>query len=175
MSTRGLMGIKKNGVLKAQYNHFDSYISGLGKEIINTLNEIKKEDRIKLLNDTYDNIVLVSNDEEPTKEMLDYCMEHNVINLNVSNQSTKDLYCLLHGAQGNLKLYLDGFKYMLDGGNFIEDTLFCEYAYVINLDTNKLEITYGWKNRITKEYDLLNLNYEEIEKEIDESESEENE
>lgn len=172
MSTRGLMGIKKNGVLKAQYNHFDSYISGLGQQIINTLNEIKKEDRIKKLSDTFDNIVLVNENDTPTKEMIEYCKLYNTTNLNVSGQNEKDMYCLLRETQGELSLYLNGFKYMINNASFINDTLYCEYAYVINLDTNKLEITYGWQNRITKEYDLLDLNYEIIEKEINESEEE---
>ena len=46
MSTRGYMGIKKKGQLKGQYNHFDSYISGLGKDIIEALNNIPKNERI---------------------------------------------------------------------------------------------------------------------------------
>ena len=162
MSTRGLMGIKKKGQLKAQYNHFDSYIEGLGKEIIETINNIKKEDRIKVLNNVFDNIVLVGSRDIPSKEMIDYCKTYNTLNLNVSNCNEEDLHCLLYETQGNLKLYIDGFKYMIDNASFINDTLFCEYAYVINLDTNKLEITYGWQNRITQEYDLLNLKLKKI-------------
>lgn len=173
MSTRGLMGIKKKGELKAQYNHFDSYISGLGKYIIETINDIPKEERIKKLSDAFDNIVLVNENDTPTKEMIEYCKLYNTTNLNVSGQNEKDMYCLLRETQGELSLYLNGFKYMIDNASFINDTLFCEYAYVINLDTNKLDITFGWKNRITKEYDLLNLDYEEIEKEINEIESRE--
>ena len=37
MSTRGYMGIQKKGEMKGQYNHFDSYLEGLGKEIIETM------------------------------------------------------------------------------------------------------------------------------------------
>lgn len=172
MSTRGLMGIKKKGELKSQYNHFDSYVSGLGKYIIETINDIPKEKRIKKLSDTFDNIVLVDNNTKPTKELINYCIENNVVNLIVSNRTVEDLYCLLHETQGELSLYLNGFKYMLNGNDFINDTLFCEYAYVINLDTNTLDITFGWENRITKSYDLLNLDYEEIEREIAKLESE---
>lgn len=146
MSTRGLMGIKKKGELKAQYNHFDSYISGLGKSIIETINEIPKNDRIEVLNKTFDNIFLVEDNEENYRDLREY--------------------------QGNLKAYILGFNYMIDNRDFINDTLFCEYAYVINLDTNKLEITYGWHNRITKEFDLLDLDYKKIEKECEEVEDE---
>lgn len=147
MSTRGLMGIKKKGELKAQYNHFDSYISGLGKSIIETINAIPSKKRIEKLSETFDNIVLVKETDENYQELREY--------------------------QGNLKAYLDGFNTMIDNASFINDTLFCEYAYVINLDDNTLDITFGWHNRITKKYDLLNLNYDEIESEINSIESEE--
>ncbi len=147
MSTRGLMGLKKKGEVKAQYNHFDSYISGLGKSIIETINKIPKEDRVNRFNNVFDNIVLVEENDDNYSEYREY--------------------------QGNLQAYLDGFNCMIDNKDFINDTLFCEYAYIINLDTNTLDITFGWKNRQTKSYDLTNLNYEEIEKEINKLESRE--
>ncbi len=146
MSTRGLMGFKKREIPKAQYNHYDSYISGLGKSIIETINNIPKEERLQKLNDTYDNIVLEKENEENYKD--------------------------LHEYQGNLQAYLDGFNIMIDNYSFINDNLFCEYAYIINLDKNTLDITFGWKNRQTKSYDLLDLDYEKIEEEINKLEKE---
>ena len=38
MSTRGYYGIKKKGELKGSYNHWDSYPSGLGKDLVDELN-----------------------------------------------------------------------------------------------------------------------------------------
>lgn len=173
MSTRGLMGIRKKGETKAQYNHFDSYISGLGKDIIDTINSIDKDKRLEVLNNTFDNIILLNEDDKISDEVKQYCITNGVTDTSVSNGSLDDMYCLLRKTQGDLDLYINGFKYMLNGNNFINDTLFCEYAYIINLDTNTLDITFGWHDRITKSYDLMNLNYEEIEKEINDIESEE--
>jgi hypothetical protein len=34
---------------------------------------------------------------------------------------------------------------MTDSNNFIRDSLFCEYAYIINLDTNCLEFWVGFQ------------------------------
>lgn len=167
MSTRGLMGIKKKGELKAQYNHFDSYISGLGKDIIEEINKIKKNDRIEVLNKTFDNIILLNENNNIDDEIKEYCIRNNVADTGVSSKSLDDLYCLLRKTQGNLGLYISGFKYMLNGNDFINDTLFCEYAYIINLDTKTLDITHCGE---TKSYDLLNLNYKQILKEIDEEE-----
>ena len=164
MSTRGYMGIQKKGELKGQYNHFDSYISGLGKDIIKTLNSIPKEDLINKLNEVYDNIILINEDDKPTQEMIDYAVENGLYDSNVSSRSTDDLYCLFHGTQGRLDMYLNGLKYMLNGNNFLKDELFCEYGYVINLDENTLDIyTCG---KLNYQADLLDLNYKKIEREF---------
>lgn len=164
MSTRGYMGIQKKGELKGQYNHFDSYIEGLGKDIINTLNSIPKEDLIRKLNEVYDNITLVDEDDKPTREIIDYAVKNGLYDSNVSNRSTDDLYCLLRGTQGRLDLYLKGLKYMLNGNDFLKDDIFCEYGYVINLDENTLDIyTCG---KLNYQADLLDLNYKKIEREF---------
>lgn len=162
MSTRGYLGLKKNGELKGMYNHFDSYPSGLGVSIIETLNEINSEERIKVLNDTYDFIQLVDEDSKPTKEQIKICKDSGVANFVVSTKSEDDWYCLLRETQGNLMVYIDKvIPYMLNGNDFINDTLFCEWYYIINLDTNKLEVhENNWNgNKDVKrlELDLLNL------------------
>lgn len=144
MSTRGYLGLKKNGELKGMYNHFDSYPSGLGVYIIETLNGIDSGDRINVLNETYDFIQLVDEDSKPTKEQIKLCKDSGVTNFVVSTKSEDDWYCLLRETQGNLKLYIDKvIPYMLNGNDFIYDELFCEWYYIINLDTKKLEV---WEN-----------------------------
>ena len=51
---------------------------------------------------------------------------------------------MLREAQGDLTPYLKGLKYMVDNKTFLTDSLFCEYAYIINLDTGKLEFYTGF-------------------------------
>lgn len=165
MSTRGYMGLKKKGELKGQYNHWDSYFSGLGKEIIETLNTIPKSELIDRLNKTYDNITLVDENTEPTLDMVDYALKHGLYDNKVSTQSVKDVYCLFRNCQGDLQAYLDGLKYMLNGNDFLKDSLFCEYGYVINLDTNTLDIYMNGENLVCQA-DLLNLDYDKIEQEL---------
>lgn len=161
MSTRGYLGIKKKGELKGQYNHFDSYISGLGKELILYLNTLNKENMIEILNKTFDYIELIDENSTPTREQILYCKQCEVIDLSVSSQSVSDWYCLLRDTQGRLDLYIDNkCKYMLNGNDFLQDDVFCEYGYVINLDTNKLDIYILGK--LKSSYDLLTLDMNKI-------------
>lgn len=167
MSTRGYLAIKKNGKLKGMYNHFDSYPSGLGEDVIQMIQRIPKDKRLKKLNDTYDYIQLVKEDSKPTKEQQKICKDSGIVDLNVSSQSLDDWYCLLRKTQGDLRYYFDKvIPYMLNGNAFFDDPLFCEWSYIINLDTNKLEVYEGeWpSNKQVKrgDFDLLDLHLDDI-------------
>ncbi len=138
MGTRGLYGFRKNGVDKLTYNHYDSYPSYLGRKMIEFIQEYCLD-----LNEIYKNIILVDEDSEPTESQIKEC--EILADLSVSKQSLTDWYCLLRNAQGNPKMYGEGLKYMIDNKDFILDSVFCEYAYIINLDTKKLEIYNGFQ------------------------------
>jgi len=162
MSTRGYIGIKKKGQLKGMYNHWDSYPSGLGKNLVETINKIKVDDRLKVLNDTFDYIELVDESGKPNEEQIAKCIKAKVCDLDVSNRSYEDWYCLVREAQGNLQIYIDKtIPYMLNGNDFINDSLFCEWAYIINLDTNKFEV-YTSGTHFEDEFDLLDLNLNDV-------------
>ncbi len=139
MGTRGLYGFRKNGIDKVTYNHYDSYPSYLG-DIMATF---CKNTSVEEMNKIFDRIVLVDEESKPTKKQIDECMKY--YNSTVSTGDVEDWYCLLREAQGNPDAYKDGLKYMINSQNFIYDSLFCEYAYIINLDTNCLEFWLGFQ------------------------------
>lgn len=141
MGTRGLYGFRKNGVDKTTYNHFDSYPDCLGNNVV----EFCKNTSIAEMNNIFDRIILVEEDSKPTEQQIDDCIEY--YNGNVSMQNTEDWYCLLREAQGNPNVYKNGLKYMIDNSEFIKDSLFCEYAYIINLDTECLEFWVGFQKK----------------------------
>ena len=146
MSTRGLYGFRKNGIDKCTYNHFDSYPSGLGNDVVKFCANNTVED----LKFFFDNIELVFEDSIPTESQIRECQIAGYVDLSVSSQSQTDWYCLLRNLQGNFKEYQkcidDGNKlYMTDGIGFIQDSLFCEYAYIINLDDEVLEFYEGFQ------------------------------
>lgn len=139
MGTRGLYGFRKNGIDKVTYNHYDSYPSYLG----NIMATFCKNTSIKEMNDIFDAIILVNENEKPTKKQIEECIKY--YDSTVSTGDINEWYCLLRDAQGNPNVYKDGLRYMIDSQNFIQDSLFCEYAYIINLDTNCLEFWLGFQ------------------------------
>lgn len=141
MGTRGAYGFYKNGVDKVTYNHFDSYPTGLGTDVATFVEKTSIEEMNKIFN----RIILVNGNEIPTEEQI--TENEKYLNDGVSKQTEEDWYCLLRNAQGDLFVYKDGAKYMIDSKNFLKDSLFCEWAYVINLDTNKLEVYRGFQNK----------------------------
>ena len=137
MGTRGCYGFRKNGMDKLTYNHFDSYPDELGRTMV----EFCKATSIPELNEIFDKLILVDESAKPTAEQIKECKQY--YDGNVSRKTVEDWYCLLRNAQGDLDAYKNGLKYMIDNCGFIKDSLWCEYAYIINLDTEELEFWVG--------------------------------
>lgn len=143
MGTRGLYGIRKAGVDKVTYNHFDSYPEYLGSNILKFCMNNNKDQLTELFN----KIELVGN-EKPTEEQKKVCKRNRWFDDAVSLQTDDDWYCLLRETQGDLEVLKHADKaYMIDNHDFIKDSLFCEYAYIINLDRNVLEVWIGCQKK----------------------------
>jgi len=139
MGTRGTVGFRIDGEDKLTYNHYDSYPEGLGVDVVKFINEINDFEKIKKQVKELTDIT----DRKPTAEDIKRCEKYT--DLNVSEQSTEDWYCLLRNAQGNLQATLEVGFYE-DNSKFINDSLFCEYGYIINLDNETLEIYKGFQS-----------------------------
>ena len=140
MSTRGAYGFYKDGVSKITYNHFDSYPEELGLDIIKYI----KSKPIEEMNADFNSITMVNGNDKPTTEQFLKCAEY--YNYNVSSKSPEKWYCLLPEAQGDLDASAK-IGIMIDSQEFMKDSLFCEYAYIINLDKDVLEIYKGFQKR----------------------------
>lgn len=80
------------------------------------------------------------------KKIVEFCMEHDL------GVDGGDWYWTLRPNQGcpeNWLPFIDsGSKvYMIDNSSFIKDSLFCEYAYIVNLDTDQLEFYCGFQHK----------------------------
>jgi hypothetical protein len=111
MGTRGLYGYKIDGETKITYNHYDSYPSGLGKDTVKYIVTHSMQD-----------MITAAKKIEMVEDLDDF------------------YYNKLRYHQGCLNCYHNDVDVMIDNRNFLEDSLFCEWAYIINLDELTLEI-----------------------------------
>jgi hypothetical protein len=139
MGTRGVYGFRKNGVDKTGYNHFDSHPQYLGARIVAFCHDTA----IAEMHRIYDKIIPVGGQKKPTAAQIAECAPYT--DLEVSDRSTDDWYCLLRETQGRLDIYNGAFPYMFSSGAFIRDSRWCEYGYIINLDEGALEFWQGYQ------------------------------
>ncbi len=143
MSTRGAIGFRINGVDKITYNHSDSYPSGLGVKMFDFINSTVLDEIISIAK----RIVLVDSAKKVTSAQLNHINKieretgEKIINLTVGERSEAEWYCVLRNVQGELEVYKkSNLKYMVDNAGFLHDSLFCEWAYIINCDEKTLEV-----------------------------------
>lgn len=141
MGTRNLTCVYIDGEYKvAQYCQWDGYPSGVGFDILNILRtfdyDILKEKCRKLTFYSEDEIDKINKD------------------LNDKKYSLAERFPELHRDTGpsvlNL-IYLDKTSKLFNDLNFAQDSLFCEYCYVIDLDSMKLEVFRGFNKNPLKE------------------------
>jgi hypothetical protein len=142
MGTRGVTGFIIGEQEKISYNHFDSYPDGLGLATLRFLNRFFEGDTIEGLREKAEAIELVSNDKPPTPEQVGELSKYS--DLKVSERSEQDWYCLLRHTQGEWQAILDA-GYIEDAHHFPEDSLFCEWGYIINVDERTLECYRGFQ------------------------------
>lgn len=157
MGTRGVIGFRIDDKDKVMYNHMDSYPEGLGIQLLEEMDEIisldvsktVKETRINKLKENVRNIRLIEEEEEKLSPLdIDWAKQHGFANFDVGGKEIS-WYQLLRGMQGNL---IDCLKHsvMLDANDFIKDSLFCEWGYIINLDSLELEVWKGFQTEPTE-------------------------
>lgn len=140
MGTRGAVGFRIDGTDKVTYNHYDSYPSGLGEVVVAFCKRTKDIDLAPFVR----GIRLVKRFEAPSEaETQKYKQRYDG---SVGWQPPETWHCLLRKAQGQLDCYLDGLDVMIDSHGFLADSLFCEWAYIVNLDEGVLEVYRGFNH-----------------------------
>lgn len=142
MGTRGLFGLVAGEKEKVSYNHYDSYPEGLGVSMLGAAKRISSDfenylERAKKLQ-------LVSDKEgakKPTAAQITKLERFS--DAGVSSGQATEWYVLLRSLQGDILGTLDA-GFMIDGHLFAQDSLFCEYGYVINFDDRTLECYRGF-------------------------------
>jgi hypothetical protein len=150
MGTRGAVGFRALGQDFMQYNHYDSYPSGLGVDVETFLKTrlgsgiASYENLLASLKSRVENLKVLDESIPPTAE--DIKALEPWTDLGVSTGKTSDWYCLTRNMQGDLAETLESGYIKLDN-KFIQNSLFCEWAYLINLDSGELEVYEGFQRK----------------------------
>lgn len=150
MGTRGAYGFFRSGETKVAYNHFDSYPTGLGAEIVNGLHmELRRHDfeddatLRKYLQRVSDTIRLVPEEDKPRGELA----KNAQLCWHLTGPGEQDTwYDWLRPLQGDIRVWFEPCVTlpMPDATEFLHDSLFCEWAYVVNVDSLVLEVHRGF-------------------------------
>ena len=145
MGTRGLTGFIINGEVKAAYQQFDSYPSGVGVNVLHFLRPLLPVD-FENMRRKAQQIVLVDSQATPTTEHIAQAIKGGCVNEwgdDSERFKGSDYYGLLRSNHGNPAGHLRT-GLMTDDAEFAKDSLFCEWAYLINLDDLMLEVYEGF-------------------------------
>ena len=154
MGTRNLTMVVSNGKTKvAQYGQWDGYPEGQGSDILAFLKETdlkefkKKIDKVKWL--TKKQCAEIEEDK-------DWDITHPYLSRDCAGQILK---AIMNGeievndypnGKKTVKVNVAG---LVDKSSFAADSLFCEWAYVIDLDKNVLEVYQGFNKTPLTEAD----------------------
>lgn len=181
MGTRNLtMVIDRTGNLKvAQYGQWDGYPSGQG---VTVLNFARNKEKMKRLEKELENVKFYNRCDDIQTYIKKYDKKVPVWSSDPDNRTEEDIYwwdCLgtrdLGGTILESIISVDKASlpkehnekiYLYDNHEFGKDSLFCEWAYCINLQTNKLECFTGFNIDKSKEHPRFATIQEEVDKEF---------
>lgn len=142
MGTRGFVGFAVDGTEKITYNHFDSYPGGLGLDVLTWLRLVD----IREAREAAAALRLVNSEDIATIEDVER-LGARYANTNVSTRDLTEWYVLLRETQGDPAAILDA-GVMIDSNDFPYDSLFCEYGYLVDFDTETFEVYAGFQEQV---------------------------
>lgn len=162
MGTRGSWGFIVDGKRWETYNHFDSYPSCLGNDMLRWARTVTDWDQVA---ERVRTLTVVREVDPCPPDVLAALTKAEIANPGVSRGT--DWYAAMRNAQGDPAMTLDS-RYWLDGTDFHKDALFCEWSYVFDLTAREFVIyeskAYGKKYRqvVTARYALDALPAEDL-------------
>lgn len=146
MGTRGAIVLVADGQEKVLllYNHFDSYPEALGENVLQWLRNVLAADEGQLTEATARELVVALEpvpDRDPMREDFERLAEFHDPGVSTG----KDWYSLLRRTQGDLDAVLRAGLYENDSADFPLDSLFCEWAYVVDFDQRVFEVYEGFQ------------------------------
>jgi len=200
MGTRNITAVMVNGEYKvAQYGQWDGYPSGQGKTILDFLRSLTKEKKKRFVKKV--KAVKELTEEENQKQWVECGADpdNDMVGFDVSKIHTEKYPESSRDTGGKILSIIMKRKAGILLNNkidFVTDSLFCEWAYVVDLDDNTFEVFKGFNQmplhrderfatfsdqcredyypvKLVKKYDLDNLpTVPEMVKELDGEEDE---
>lgn len=144
MGTRHLIAVQKNNEYKvAQYGQWNGYLSGQGDNILKFFHE----NDLETFRNKVDNCFF-GTQEQIDEAYAPYTNGDGWMTMEQSNAFKLTEFSHLSRDTGadilNVILKSNGPLMLIDQIDFAKDSLFCEYAYVIDLDKDILEVYQGF-------------------------------
>ena len=144
MGTRHLIAVQKDNEYKvAQYGQWDGYLSGQGDSILKFFNE----NDLETFRNKVDNCFF-GTQEQIDEAYAPYTNGDGWMTMEQADAFKLTEFSHLSRDTGadilNVILKSNGPLMLIDQIDFAKDSLFCEYAYVIDLDKDILEVYQGF-------------------------------
>jgi hypothetical protein len=145
MGTRHLTCVFANNQMRiAQYGQFDGYPDGAGSIICDFIHKTNMDEfrsKVEKVTQVTEEKMNLINSQFESKS--------GWMTIDESNRYGK-AYPEFHRNTGAdiLNLVMGGVTEVNLDTDFVNDSLFCEYAYVVNLDTNELEFYEGFQKEV---------------------------
>lgn len=148
MGTRNLTMVVKDSELRvSQYGQWDGYPIGQGKTVLKFLQRLIQNNEQKAFIDAIDNVTHL-----PNKDGESYAIENYP---HCSRDHGAEILNIILDNKGELELWMHW--------EFMYDSLFCEFAYLIDLDNNTLEFYTGFNTKaLDKSQRFFKENFEPI-------------
>ena len=137
MGTRGYIIYLIRNKIFYQYNHWDSYPSGLGADLTQCIIDLLKKYTYEELIEMLYNLNDVCADSTPTPEEIEKLEQYS--DATVSSQKLTEWYVLLRKCQGRLDLTLESGYILSNKFDKMEDCkcdLFIEYVYLLDFNND---------------------------------------
>lgn len=139
------------------YNHYDSYYSYLGQNLLDEIKEMMEQENFEEWLDLFLQLKMVTEEDNPTEEDIRKCMVYHDGRDLPGSHVPKDFYNLLRYCQGSFKLVLQSGYALIQESGSIENSLFMEYCYVLDFDDKNFYFSNGNIVRNLRLCDTLRL------------------
>lgn len=141
MGTRHLVAVVSGGKRRiAQYGQFDGYFTGVGDDVFNF---VKNKMNFDVFKERVEELVFYTK-----KELDDLDKQYENTNKDTSTLFEEHPELSRSTSVEILALVQDGsVTKVVDSWSFGADSLFCEYAYVVNLDSKVVECYTGFNHK----------------------------